>query len=226
MIRLDQHCGGWNNTLWPTLLHVGVAFILAIPPALYLHQRYAPVPTLTYDVQELPFEPLIGGQKSVITMLSVVNEGNVPLTGVKLRAEFAGQVHHCGTTDRGRASIQIDTPTSHARAALYGDLGRLPVGGRLSVGVVSSGPLAGEPEVISNEVVGTRATATGSQTGYTVLAVAVCVLVLVGAIGYPLLLFIQRARATREWARTLAEYALASRRGLRRPRTLIPQDHV
>ncbi len=214
MTSVERHCGWWKNTARSRLLQAGVAFIVAVLSGMYLHQRYASVPTLTYDIQTLPFEPLLGGRKSVITILSVANERNVPLTGVELRAEFAGEVYHYGTTDQGRAFIQIGIPTSDARTAVCGNLGRLPVGRRLSVGVISSGPLTGEPEVISNEVVGTRTTArTDSPTAYRVLVVAVCVLALSGAIGYLLLLFIRRATATTEWTRALAEHALAHRRG-------------
>lgn len=218
MTEEGQHCASWKDAFWSGLVRVAAACVAAIPPALYLHQRYAPTPTLTYDVQELPFEPLIEGQKWMITVLAVANEGNVSLTGVGLSAEFAGHVHHCGTTERGRASIQIETSSSDAgTVVLYGDLGRLPIGGRLSVGVISSRPLAGEPKVASNEIVGTRATTTGPPAAYTLPAVAVCVLVLLGATAYLLLLFIRRTRATTEWARALARYALANRRGLRHP---------
>jgi len=211
MIRMERQWTWWKKGSWSVLRHVAVPLLVAIPAALYLHPHFAPVPKLTYDVQRLPFEPLIDDEECVIMIMRLANEGRVPLTEVGFMAKVDGRVHHCGTTERGRDSHQIDIRTSGAETELYVDLGRLPIGGRVAVGVISSGGLAGQPAVVSDEVIGVRAGSTGSRTGYTMLGVAACAVVLLGSMGYLLLFFIQRVRATAKWARILADYVLANR---------------
>ena len=222
MIGVKRHCAWWKTVMWPMLTrlglhHVAVACIVAIPPALYLHHHLAPARILNYDVQRLPFEPLIGNQTCVITIVSVENAGNVPLTGVEFTGEFSDRVHHAGSTRRGRASIRIDKLSSDTNTRLCVDVGRLAVGERVSVGVISTGLLANEPAVGSNEVVGTQSAETRFWTGVQALAVAVCMLSLFGTIGYVLTLCVRRARANSAWSKALAEYALENRRAMRYP---------
>lgn len=226
MVELKQDRRWTRGGVCRTMRRLGAALSVGILAAICCDWVRAPTPKLEFTVQQLPFDPRIDSEECVITVITVVNGGRIPLTGVTLTGEFAGAIHHCGTTERGGAAIAIDCRTSNAGTTLVGHLGHLPVGGQLSIGVVSAAPLAQEAQVISRELVGTRASAWRSGAGYMSGGLVLAALAFLGAVGYILLLIVRRLRSLREWTRLLASYVMEMRRSFRHPEAAAISDHA
>jgi hypothetical protein len=211
-----HHDGERGRSSWSTVRHVLFAVIFSIPPAVLLHQWFPQRPKLRFDVQVLPLERQFGEREYLITVLTIWNDGDVPLTGLAWEAKLDGPVHYCTGNPQGCTFAPLHIGTAGIRTAVRGGSGQLPVGGRLSVGIVSSGSLTGAPEVVSNEVVGALAAPASTLTGMRALIVSACVAALLGTSGYIIWVLRRQTIVTRRWARMLAEYARALRRSTTR----------
>ncbi|MGB2984965.1 MAG: hypothetical protein WBE26_03700 [Phycisphaerae bacterium] len=201
--------GSWKARVWSVSWQMALAIIAAFPSAIVLNAVYRPAPSLTYGIVESPFSRVAGMQECVVTVLTISNEGQCPLTRLKLSAEFIGPIIHWGAGS-DRAIVRVDNAGPDGNATLNGDLFELPTNGRQTVTVVSMGGLASDPEVRGNEAVGIRASDVHYAIAHMGFATAASFLALI-VVGYQLYSTLRRERLAWNWTRALARYAMKLR---------------